>query len=550
MSTEPTQAAELLANVHKLRADIANKETSDPAEWDAPVSLYESGPLPAFPVEYLPDTLRAFVEAVSISQRTLPDLVGAFVLPTLSTALRGRFQTWDGGSHFELVTLHVVVVARSGSRKSSTVAYCVAPIQELEAELKREHGPRIAIAESKRRSDEKQLAALETKAANAPDVQTERERDDLAYRLASEAKPVLPRLFTTDATPEKLEAMMAEQGGALAWLSAEGGFYAAGSQYQKGNGANIEIILKGHAGDMHVSDRLSRDGGVIERASLTVGVATQPAAFMAAASDPVLAEKGLLARQLITWPELPIANDSLGPSAPIPESVTSAYRDLVRELYRVSETVGAGQVRTLTFDPDADEALRTWFAQIFERKQPGNDLATVPSWADKLHGETMRLAAILALAENPHALTIDLRAATRAVALARYFAAHALRAFGDAGLRDDLRNARACYEAIRNAAPKLDSSGNRRTWKDWPALVSRRDVHEAVKGTKALSDADEVGQAMHVLEGFGWVRQVESPQRNAYRYEVNPALFALEEAPPAPTLSPVPEPEKRLPRIL
>jgi hypothetical protein len=390
---------------------------------------------------------------------------------------------------------------------------------------------------------------LETKAASVSDVQVERERDELAYRLASEPLPVLPRLFTTDATPEKLEAMMAEQGGALAWLSAEGGFYTAGSQYQKGNGANIEIILKGHAGDMHVSDRLSRAGGVIERASLTVGVATQPAAFITAASDPVLAEKGLLARQLISWPDLPIANDSLGPSAPIPESVTKAYDELVRELYRVSESIGSGQIRTLTFDPDADEALRTWFAQIYERKVNG-DLATIPSWADKLHGQTMRLAAIFALAENPHALTIDLRAAVRAVEVARYFAAHALRAFGDAGLRDDLRNARACYEAIRNAKPKLDAEGNPRTWKDWPLEVSRRDVHQVVKGTKALSDPEEVGQAMHVLEGFGWARLVEGRQRNAYRYEVNPALFAPEEAPPARTLTPVAEVEGRAPRIL
>jgi replicative DNA helicase len=496
------------------------------APWEPAVSLYDSGPPTPFPLDYLPEKLRAFVDAVAIGQRTVPDLVGAFALAVISTALRGHFQTWDGGSHFEPVTLHVAVIGESGTRKSGTVGSCIAPLQELQAELEREHKPSIAVAESKRRTDEKRLADLEkTAASSATSPTTERERDELAYLLANEPKAVVPRLFTTDATPEKLEAMMSEQGGAIAWLSAEGGFYKAGGRYQKGGGQNLEVFKAGHAGDPLNSDRLSRDAASIERASLTVGIATQPDAFRAAANHPEMAGEGLLARQLITWPDLPIPNDSLGPSAPVPEHVANAYRDLVRELYRVGESIGRGQVRTLTFDPDADDALRAWFAQTYERRQHGNDLASLPSWAGKLNGATMRLAAIVALSENPQTLTIDLRAATRGIELARYFASHAVRAFGDAGLADGLRNARACLEAIRKAKPKTDADGTRRTWKDWPAQVSRRDIHEAVKGTKALSDAEEVGQAMHVLEGFGWIREVAGPQRNAYRYEVNPALF-------------------------
>jgi hypothetical protein len=248
--------------------------------------------------------------------------------------------------------------------------------------------------------------------------------------------------------------------------------------------------------------------------------------IIAAGANPEFAGRGLLARQLFAWPDLGIVNRSKAVPE-VPGYVAEAYASRIVAIYRAAEAIGAGEKRTLSVDPDALEALTAWFAQTWTMRQPGGELADVPNWADKLDGQTVRLAGLLAWAADPRAESVNLAAAIRGIMLARYFIPHALRTFGEIGLRDDLRGAAHCLTAILKARPKGD------TWADWPATITTRDVQRGL-GTKGPQTAEEVRASLAILEGHGYLRSVpdtkEGRGRKTDRYEVNP--YALPRATP------------------
>jgi len=529
-----------------LARDMAKGSTAAPTEWETPVPLTDTAAPPTFPLEFLPERLREYAEEVTNAYRTKPDLVGVFMLATLSAALRGRWQVTDGGAHVELVALHVVLVSESGGKKSPVLAACTKPLIDLQAKLHDELGPAVAVAQSKRRSDEKRLATLEADAAKETDSgEVAKQRDQLATKLHSEPMPAVPRLFTSDATPEKLEALMAANGGAMSWLSAEGGFFSAGARYSKSDVANIEVILKGYSGEPLATDRMTRDV-YVPRAALTVGVGVQREPFTRALRNVQLMDQGLLARIFVTWPALPETDNSQGPSLAVSERIQNRYSELVEMLYRESEKINENKPRLITIDQDADNDLREWFAETKNRRSPGGDLSqgNLKKWALKLDGGTFRLAALFAIAESPKAQSVNRLAAKRAIAFARYFAGYAPRIYDEAGASDDIRNARKCLEAIRKADESItrqqanDPKKELRHWKEWPAAITRRDVFSSVRGTEALSGTEEVGHALKTLESFGWLRETLSSQHGSYRYEVHPQLFAAPEpAAPPPELS-------------
>ena len=498
-------------NVTPLTGPARRKDVMAPTEpghvhelepWEPALPIAGAVTPPAFPTETLPEPFRQFVEATSAAMRTAPDILGAFVLPVLSTVTAGRWEVEVDPGWSEPLTLHVVAVARSGSMKSAAVEAAIAPLVAIQTDLNDLHGPDVAEAATLRRIEEGKLKRLETEAATAKNPDAMREALDLARHLADEVVPVVPELFTTDSTPEALEVLLAAHGERFAWLDTEGGIFGmAAGRYQSGS-VNIDVFLKGHNGDTLKVARVGRPGVELTRPSLTIGVTVQPDVFTSAARNLDLAGRGLFARQLIAWPDLnPV--DRSTPAPPAAEGVADTYRARVLELYRASEQIPKGTTRRLTVEADALDALRAWFGQTYAGQQAGGAYSVMPEWASKLDGATVRLAGILTLAADPDALEVNLDAATRAVMLARYFSEHALRAFGEVGLRDDVQHARTCLAAIRRG-PGMSTPADR--WKQWPNIITTRDVHGSVRNSDGLEAAADVHHALEYLAELGHLR--------------------------------------------
>lgn len=121
---------------------------------------------------------------------------------------------------------------------------------------------------------------------------------DAALHAEDQSVPVLPRLVADDITTEAAASLLAEQGGRLAVLSAEGGIFSTLAGRYSGGSPSLEVFLKGHAGDLLRVDRKGRPAEHIESPALTLGLALQPEVLRDIARIPGFRSRGLLARIL------------------------------------------------------------------------------------------------------------------------------------------------------------------------------------------------------------------------------------------------------------
>ena len=74
----------------------------------------------------------------------------------------------------------------------------------------------------------------------------------------------LPRLLADDATPEAIATLAAGQGGRLTIAAAEGGIFDIFAGRYTGGVKNLDVLLRGHAGDSYRVDRKGREPEHIE----------------------------------------------------------------------------------------------------------------------------------------------------------------------------------------------------------------------------------------------------------------------------------------------
>lgn len=234
-----------------LRDALALGAETLPGVWAEPIPLNVQPKLPPFPTHALPGWLANYVAAVAEETQTPPDMAGALALSVLSTASGGRSVVQVRGRWREPTNLFVVVALGPANRKSSVFAAMTRPLYEAEKSLV--EGASLTIVEAEVTAKMAREAADKT-AAQAAKAEGP-ERDNLiaeAIGLAQVAEtltvPARPRLLADDATPEVITTLLAEQGGELAVMSAEGGIFDIIAGRYSGI-PNMEVFLKGHAGD-------------------------------------------------------------------------------------------------------------------------------------------------------------------------------------------------------------------------------------------------------------------------------------------------------------
>jgi replicative DNA helicase len=297
-------------------------------EWEEPTPLRAVVDLPAFPVQALPDWLASYVAAEAVATQTPPDLPGMLALAALATAAGGlaRIQVRPGWQ--EPLNLFVVVALPPGSRKSAVFADLTRPLVRLDRDELARIRPLVVEAMTRKTAAEKSankaIDRVASGKAEDPDVELAN-----AIRAQAEAEailvPPLPRLLADDTTAEALASLMANQGGRIALLSAEGGpFDAMAGRYQ-GGGIYLDPYLKGHAGDELRVDRKGRAAEYVARPALTVGLAVQPEVLRKLTGLPGFRGRGLLARFLYALPVNTVGSRQIAPP-PVPEEIAERYR--------------------------------------------------------------------------------------------------------------------------------------------------------------------------------------------------------------------------------
>ena len=502
-----------------VTAEVAPLTAADAHGWGEPAPLSSARELPEYPLTALPRWLGDYVAGLSDLTQTPPDLAGCLALAVLGVAAAGK--VWVAAPAWrEPTNLFTVVALPPGNRKSEVYRAMCAPIVAAEQALVEEARPRIAEAQVNRRVAEVHADRAEREAENAIDyVDTNQkaaamaDAADARMALDDATVPAEPRLFSDDATVERLTTYVSEQGGRFAVLSPEGEVFSIAAGRYSG-APNFAILKKGHAGEQVRVDRVGRPPELIDAATVTLGICTQPSVLEQLGQTPQFRGEGLLGRLLYSVPESLLGYRNTE-TLPIPPAIDDTYQANVKALILSLNDVSPAA--TLEFTDDGKHAVTQMLADTEPRFRPDGDLAHMTDWGGKLVGACVRIAGLLHLAEHFRdgwhtPITADTFAQARQ--LADYFTGHAKAAYDRIGVDPAVADARALCDWARN-------TGTQR--------FTARDVLPAHRHRfKKVTDLDP---ALRVLETHGWIRRLPDPPKAgrgrpaAPMYEVHPYLI-------------------------
>ncbi|MFC5027268.1 YfjI family protein [Streptomyces sp. DSM 41987] len=513
MTTQPVDDADLWAAFPAV--DAPDTVPTD-APWEDPLPLKRRRQLPDFPVMAFPAWLRDFTAAVAEETQTPVDLAGCVALAVLATAAGGRSVVHVRGRWREPTNLFTVCALPPGNRKSAVFAAMSDPLYEAEKQLKAQAMPAIIEATLTAKLAEDAADKATRKAAAASGTGRDQliaEAVGMAQAAESLSIPPEPQLLADDATAETITSLMADQGGRISLMSAEGEIFDIIAGRYSG-APNMGPFLAGHAGDRLRVNRQTRKE-YIDHPALTMGLSVQPAVLDGMAKIKGAKGRGLLGRFLYSLPE-----SLLGQRKTLPEPVTEAVADAYeRNVVTLTLSLaGWTDPALLQLTPDADTVLQG-FQERLEPKLAarGGSLGHISDWASKLPGAAVRIAGLLHLAEHldrGHNQPVTADTMKAAITLADYFAGHALAVFDRMGANEAADRARTVLDLLRA--------------NHWPE-VSKRDLFAKVSRAEfpAVTDLDA---ALNVLEDHGYVRVQAAPRTTGRgrppspRYTVHPHL--------------------------
>jgi hypothetical protein len=497
-------------------------KNEEPEEWTPPAAFH-SFELPDFPRDVFPSWMSDYTEALSEATQTPRDLAGmlGITVGAVVSAKLVQIEVWGGWT--EPANLFTATALKSGSRKTTVFERMCAPIEEYEAQLIEDTAQEIAEQRTRYRVYEGRLKKAEQRAAKS-------EGDDLdtltadAMQAASDLEsikvPAEPRLLVDDASPERLAALIAEQGGRIALMSAEGGvFDMMAGRYSQGI-PNLDVYLKGHAGDALRVDRVGRAADFVRKPTLTTGLAVQPDVLRGLASKPGFRGRGLLGRY-----QYAIPHDTLGSrrirTRPVPRDIENEYGRKVRYILGLSPKLpdGEREPHTLRFSSEAQDGMERLMSWLEPRLADGAEFGDMTDWAGKLAGAVARTAGILHMLDHagkmePWEREVSADTFRRAVKIGRYLIPHAKYALAFMGSDPMVEDARYILRWIERGAL------------EW---FTKR---EAFEGTKQrFGKVSELEPALELLTAHGYIREdpnqphPRGPGRKpSPRYEVNPLI--------------------------
>lgn len=512
---QPLSAEQLDEFQQMLGGDqkLGNEQAADDTVWPDPISFDDISLLPDFPVETLSGVGREMVAEVSAVAQVDPGLTGSLYLAVISACLGGRIDI-DLKSHKEPVNIYAASALPSGERKSYVESTLSKPIYDYQALAQDSVRDAIREADNRRKILETRLAKYQKQAAACEDhlerLNLQRQAATIAKELEDDPAPASPVYVVDDITTEKLGALMAANNETMSILSAEGGiFKLIDGLYNNGEGGNIDLYLKAHAGDPWASHRIGRESISMRKPSLTMGLAIQPDVLDEIGRNKHFRGRGLLARFLFT-----ICKSHVGyrtrQTQSLPDALLSAYDRHIVELIDDKNRI------TLLLSDDGHKIWNTFYDDIEHDMRPGGDLESIKDWGSKLPGAVARIAGLLhlaALGKNGKDHPISVNIVTASCVLGTYFREHALAAFSQ--MQEDARitTAKKILSYLERIQP------HRFKGRDVLRHVFFKNgtMDDATPGLEMLIEREYIRQAAGEYSGKG------RPESMAY--DVNPKIF-------------------------
>jgi hypothetical protein len=269
--------------------------------------------------------------------------------------------------------------------------------------------------------------------------------------------PLLPMLTCPEPTFEGLCKLFALGQPSLGIFAAEGG------QFIGSHGMSDDAKLRTAAGLSDVWDgsaiRRVRSGdgvSVLPGRRLSAHLMAQPAVADILFRDPLLIEQGLLSRLLVTAPD-PTSGTRLGhEERPETELALRRYDARMLSIFERPLPLRVGMTnelepRPITLSSAARQAWIEFVDHVEREVAPNGSLDAIRGLANKLPEHAARLAAVLTLVRDIETGEVAQAEMTAGIALAEHYGVEALRLFGGAQVKSEIRLAQRLLDWLLGA---------------------------------------------------------------------------------------------------
>ena len=502
-------------------AENAPAGDSEGNGWPDPHPLAVTLEPEPYPLDALPDTIRAAVEEVAGFVKAPIAMVASSALAALSLASQAHADVSRDEILVGPTSLFMLTIAESGERKTQADKMFVRPIQDYQdaqAEaakpLLKNHRAALGAWEAKRNGVKDQIRQLAKN--NKPTASMESNLRDLEHDKPE--APRVPKLIREDATPEGLAKKLQQDWPSAGVVSNEAGIvFGAHGMGKDSVMRNLALLNKLWDGGRYQSDRgdeeRSRD---VRGARLTMGLMIQETTLRAffAQSNGLARGTGFLARFLVAWPDSTMGTRFYTP----PVSGSPALSEFNQRITdRLNQPVPIDDDGILTppmfpLTPAAKTAWKDYHDEIEIKLSSGGELYDVRDVASKSADNAARLAGLFQYFESAGG-AIGEEAFEGASRIAAWHLAESRRFFGELALPVELAD-----------AGRLDT---------WLVAYCKRERTHLVGKNHArrhgpLRDGSALDAAIRELASLDRVRLVKDGKR--LTIHVNPALALTEGA--------------------
>lgn len=489
------------------------KDAGKNINWQIPENI-KIGDLPEFPIECMPGVLKQYVIEISEELQVPLDMVATSVIASLALCNQGKYVVEGKEGWLEPLNIYAVNIARPSERKSPTMAKIIKPIQDFEAEENEKRKVQIRNSKDMIEMYENKLKKLKGQYGSNKKSESEIEKEVANInQLLADYKPVKPfRLLVDDITLESLASVMADNKERVGIFSSEGGIFDIIAGRYSNNIANFDILLKAYSGDRTSIDRKGSEAEILEKPYLTILLFVQPVVAENIFRNEQFKGKGLCARFLYCYPKSKVGNRNVNSKAASKET-TENYNNIIKKLLKKNTE----KFQILKLSSEAYSISQT-FAERLEIKLK-NELEDIDEWAGKFHGNILRIAGNIHLAQNidTNNLIISGEIMLKAIEIGAYY----------------LLNAKNIYKIIDETPDKKKSRRIIAKLKEKRicGIIKKYDLYKACRG-KNIQKVNDIDGALEFLIETGYIKVVESDMQEGKigrpsdkLIELNPYIF-------------------------
>lgn len=464
--------------------------TATPADqpWPDIIPLHTNLTPPAFPKHVLPTWITNHTQQIADDIQVTYDLpanlaLGALAICTLgNTTIHYPRQRWT-----QPLNLYIAVALPPSAGKSPAKNAIFRPLEEYEQEKLQTAKQQRTLIDSDRKTLEKRLRDLEDKKARATGDTTEIDsnRYQTILDITNLPNPPAGRLLVDDATTEALGQTLADNGGAIAVVSAEGGLFdRIAGMYNDGT-ANLDLYLEAWSGGRYIVDRIKRDSIQIPNAHLCITTTIQPQTLDEIGARKQFAGRGLTARFLLTLPQSNVGTRNRLAQTTGNTQDEQLYNQTIINIARQHQTS-----RTqLTINDQASDMYANWDQHLENQLAPDQPLEHLAEWVGKLRANVLRLAGLLHIAWHQPGTDIDTNTMADAIELGNYYLDHMLTISDRWGVDETTAKTKKIVDWICRTKP---------------ASLTIRDLMR--HNRRLLNTADETIPILQLLIDKGYIR--------------------------------------------